>query len=237
MNTQTSRRAVVKGAAWTVPVVAVASAAPAVAASPTGKLAAGPWYNTWEGTAVPTNGDSGGMVPYIIMGTTDTTGAASYDQTTPVAQTWDNDGTGAYECDPAAATTPYGAGDTITVTITENLGTYYGDTPVETSEPEPGPAAWPDLIIRDVGMYTVSGYNDGVATDAALYGAYNGTNCWTWTITMAQDIRACGSDPVTFDLRFKSQGLTADGQQRLSQYTITVTSPWGTVTQEIPAQG
>ncbi|OFS13074.1 hypothetical protein [Kytococcus sp. HMSC28H12] len=236
MNTQTSRRAVVKGAAWTVPVVAVASAAPAVAASQTGKLAAGPWYNTWPGSQ-DVNGDHGGLVPYIIMGTTDTSGAASYDQTSARDTTWGNDGTGAYECDPAAATTPYGVGDTITITITENLGTYYGDTPVETSEPAPGPAAWPDLIIRDVGMYTVQGYNGQVATDAALYGEYNGTNCWTWTVTMAQDIRPCSSDPVTFDLRMKSQGLNEDGSQRLAQYTITVTSPWGTVTQEIPAQG
>lgn len=230
-----SRRKLVKGVAWAVPTLAVATAAPAFAGSPPrgGITVAGPWYNTWP-SARGVNGDHGGIIPYIIMGTDNTAGSAFFDQNSSQSSTFHVNGNGAYECSPDSAS--YGSGDQITITITENLGTYYTETPVKVSEREPGPAAWPDLILRDRGMYTVTNYSSQL-DGAAYWGVKTpGQGQWTWTLQMNRNHRGCNTDPVTFDLRFRSQGLGEHGGQRLSQYTITTVSPWGTVTQEVPAE-
>ena len=123
------------------------------------------------------------------------------------------------------------AGDTIVVTMTETVGTApYGDTPTNTNTP--AATAWPELIPRDAGWYTVTSNPLDTTDPHRLFGDKIGERTWTWTITVQRDFQACsdGAAVVSFDLYVPNTGVDASGKRRDADWTITAQSGWGTNT-------
>ncbi|GAA1350816.1 hypothetical protein [Falsarthrobacter nasiphocae] len=223
-----SRRQVSKGAAWAAPAMLLVSAAPSASASPapetTGNLIAVPWSNTF-GTQKNNFAADNTWLSYVMYPSTPN-GTYSLSAASVAANAGNPNGSASF---PPDYSKPTGAGQSITITVTRIAGTNtYASTP-RTVRNATGDA-WPFLVLRDSGWYSVSSYSAVGPTNggtSAEYSGVPGTDAagnptWTWTLTFLKDTVAPsdGSSAITFDLFSPPSVGTV-------QYQVATTSPWG----------
>ena len=259
-----SRRDLARGAAWSVPAVAASSAVPVYAASPNnepGKVVAVLWSNTFSDTGQgKTTGTDRHYHPWIIYPTAMTTGGnnLSVTNSTPASSLGSaQKGTGTLA--PAASDAkgykvPTGSGKQINIVI-ENIGETgqqgsdeYADVPRISQDDVPKGTrytrgtgvnpAWPSLVVRDTGWYTVTTGTRSTSNENHWFGVRskgsNGRTRWDLSLTVNKDFSSPkdGADAVTFDLFWPSR-MPVRFPKVISarvQYRVTVTSEWGTVT-------
>ena len=259
-----SRRDLARGAAWSVPAVAASSAVPVYAASPNstpGKVVAVLWSNTFSyiGQGMTTGTDRH-YQPWIIYPTAMTTGGNSLSVTnSTAASTLGSAQSGTGTLTPAASDANgfkvhTGSGSQIHIAI-ENIGVVgqqgsdeYAAIPrISQEDVPPGSGythgtgvnpAWPSLVVRDAGWYTVTQGTQSPTNGDHWFGVRstgsNGRTRWDLTLTMNKDFTSPsdGAGAVTFDLFWPSR-VPVTFPRRISarvQYRVTVTSEWGTVT-------
>lgn len=248
-----SRRALAKGAAWALPSIAVAGAAPAFADSTCPELIAVPWSRLWDGTKAEFGGNNT-YIAYVMYPTSDRSGSQSYDWTSPVSTTGTAGGgvdAGNMQSYPPDFTNCSGdcsvVGKTVQVTLEQISGdTQYSPDPITyTRDSANDDNPWPYMVtqrpddngITGQGWYEVTTYSAHAPQAWSLPTEYtgvagtssSGNPTWYWEYTMVKNIcsPSDGDNAVEYQI-FIPPHFVNGRQEMRRQYRVTTTSPWGT---------